>query len=94
MTTFRVIDIETTGMEPPAEIIEIGWQDVIADDQGVRLGATGSALYGALNGIPPETQAVFLDELDPQAGADDDTPEPISCGITCFIAEQHMGEAA
>lgn len=58
MTTFRVIDIETTGMEPPAEIIEIGWQDVIADDQGVRLGATGSALYGALNGIPPETMAV------------------------------------
>ena len=39
-------------------------------------------------------QAVFLDELDPEAGADDDTPEPISCGITCFIAEQNMGEAA
>lgn len=38
-------------------------------------------------------QAVFLDELDPQAGADDDTPEPISCGITCFIAEQNMGAA-
>lgn len=39
-------------------------------------------------------QPVFLDELDPQAGADDDTPEPISCGITCFIAEQNMGDAA
>lgn len=38
--------------------------------------------------------AVFLDELDPQAGADDDTPEPISCGITCFIAEQNMEAAA
>lgn len=38
--------------------------------------------------------SVFLDELDPQAGADDDTPEPISCGITCFIAEQNMGDAA
>ena len=34
------------------------WQDVIADEQGVRLGATGSALYGVLNGIPPETMAV------------------------------------
>lgn len=33
---------------------------------------------------------VFLDELDPMAGHDDDTPEPISCGITCFIAEQNM----
>lgn len=39
-------------------------------------------------------QPVFLDELDPDAGADDDTPEPISCGITCFIAEQNMGGAA
>lgn len=38
-------------------------------------------------------QPVFLDELDPEAGADDDTPEPISCGITCFIAEQNMGPA-
>lgn len=37
---------------------------------------------------------VFLDELDPEAGADDDTPEPISCGITCFIAEQNMTDAA
>lgn len=39
-------------------------------------------------------QPVFLDELDPEAGADDDTPEPISCGITCFIAEQNMETAA
>lgn len=38
--------------------------------------------------------SVFLDELDPEDGRDDDTPEPISCGITCFIAEQNMGEAA
>lgn len=43
--------------------------------------------------IKGEKVGVFLDELDPQAGADDDTPEPISCGITCFIAEQNM-EAA
>lgn len=39
-------------------------------------------------------QVVFLDELDPQAGVDDDTPEPTSCGITCFIAEQNMESAA
>lgn len=39
-------------------------------------------------------QAVFLDELDPEAGADDDAPEPISCGITCFITELNMERAA
>jgi len=46
--------------------------------------------------IGGEKVSVFLDELDPLDGADDDTPEPISCGITCFIAEQNMepGEAA
>ncbi len=38
--------------------------------------------------------SVFLDELDPDDGRDDDTPEPISCGITCFIAEQNMKDAA
>lgn len=37
---------------------------------------------------------VFLDELDPAAGADDDTPEPINCGISCFIAETKMERAA
>lgn len=43
-----------------------------------------------------ERVSIHLDELDPDLGADDDTPEPISCGITCFIAEQNMepGEAA
>jgi len=43
--------------------------------------------------IDGERQNVFLDELDPLDGADDDTPEPISCGITCFIAEQNLRDA-
>lgn len=38
--------------------------------------------------------SVFLDELDPLAGIDDDEPEPISCGITCFIAEQNLEPAS
>lgn len=36
--------------------------------------------------------AVFLDELDPFAGADDDAPEPINCGITCFQAELEIAD--
>lgn len=44
--------------------------------------------------VAGEKVSVFLDELDPSDGADDDTPEPISCGITCFIAEQNMDDAA
>lgn len=37
--------------------------------------------------------SIFLDELDPNEGWDDDTPEPMSCGITCFIAELNMEPA-
>ncbi len=54
----RTIDIETTGMEPPAEIIEIGWQDVNLVDGVASLGAANSRLYSAPGGIPPETMAV------------------------------------
>jgi hypothetical protein len=36
---------------------------------------------------------VFLDELDPNRGRIEDEPR-ISCGITCFIAETKIGEAA
>lgn len=58
----RVVDIETTGMEPPdAEVIEIGWQDVcrtshqswvFADDEH------GSMLFGCEKPCPPEVMAV------------------------------------
>lgn len=54
----RVIDIETTGLEPPAEVIEIGWQDVELVDGVTTLGSSGSTLYGAANGVPPEARAV------------------------------------
>lgn len=55
---FRVIDIETTGLALPAEIIEIGRVDVTVDDSGVRIDKPKSRLYRPLHGIPPETMAV------------------------------------
>lgn len=65
MTRFRVIDLETTGLAPPAEIIEIGRTDVVASDFGVTVDAPRSQLYRPLNGIPPETMAVHhLTEAD------------------------------
>lgn len=54
----RVIDLETTGLEPPAEIIEIGRSDVVMDALGVRIGAPLAQLYRPIHGIPPETMAV------------------------------------
>lgn len=61
----RVIDLETTGFEPPAEIIEFGFADVVSDDFGIQVGAPTAWLYRPLNGIPPETKAVHhLTESD------------------------------
>lgn len=59
MTRLRVIDLETTGTEPPAaEIIEFGRVDVVIDPAGTRVGTPQAWLYRPLRGIPPETMAV------------------------------------
>jgi len=58
MRRFRVIDIETTGTEPPAEIIEFGRVDVVWDGLDARVEKPMARLYRPLNGIPPETKAV------------------------------------
>lgn len=61
----RVIDLETTGLEPPAEIIEYGFTDVVSDANGITIGQPTAWLYRPLHGIPPETKAVHhLTETD------------------------------
>ena len=54
----RVVDIETTGLAPPAEIIEFGRVDVRIDGDNVRIERPKARIYRPLNGIPPETMAV------------------------------------
>jgi exodeoxyribonuclease X len=58
MPILRVIDIETTGLAPPAEIIEIGRVDVVYTGHACVIERPLSRLYRPLNGIPPETMAV------------------------------------
>jgi exodeoxyribonuclease X len=61
----RVIDIETTGLAPPAEIIEIGRVDVNLEGSTARIERPMARLYRPLNGISPETKAVHhLTEAD------------------------------
>jgi exodeoxyribonuclease X len=68
---FRVIDIETTGLAPPCEIIEIGRVDVIVEGDRVRIEKPKARLYRPLHGIPPETMAIHhITEAD----FDADTP--------------------
>jgi len=54
----RVIDIETTGMVPPAEIIEFGRVDVVSREDGWHIDRPMARLYKPLHGIPPETMAI------------------------------------
>lgn len=58
MTRLRVIDLETTGTEPPAEIIEFGRVDVEIGPAGTMVEPPLAWLYRPLRGIPPETMAV------------------------------------
>lgn len=55
----RVVDFETTGTEPPAEVCEVGYSDVeiVADGTRGRVRAPVSALCGVA-GMTVETRAV------------------------------------
>jgi exodeoxyribonuclease X len=71
MMRFRVIDIETTGMAPPAEIIEFGRVDVTYDGATYRVEDPVSILFRPVGEIPPETMAVHHLTM---ADFTDDTP--------------------
>jgi exodeoxyribonuclease X len=61
----RVIDIETTGVGPEAELIEFGAVDVSDRGGGVTIAEPNTRLFRPLRGIPPETMAVHhLTEAD------------------------------
>lgn len=82
MTLLRVIDIETTGMAPPAEIIEFGRVDVVSEGETWRIDRPMARLYRPLNGIPPETKAVHhITEADFGADTPVCTPERLRLAI-------------
>lgn len=53
----RVCDLETCGLEPPAEVCEVGYCDLVLTDAGWEVGRPVSWLCGVTS-IPPETRAV------------------------------------
>lgn len=54
----RVVDLETTGFEPPAAVCEIGFCDLVRDEEGWHVGTPGNLLVDPGQTIPPETSAV------------------------------------
>lgn len=56
-TLIRVVDFETTGTAPPAEVIEVGWCDVGVHAEGrASIGVPESVMHGGT--VTAETRAV------------------------------------
>jgi len=53
----RIYDFETTDLDPSAEVIEVGFCDVVQDEHGWNLGPSGSWLCGASRPIGPAARA-------------------------------------
>jgi exodeoxyribonuclease X len=83
MMRLRVIDLETTGIEPPAaEIIEFGRVDVVMDAAGAQVEPPQAWLYRPLRGITPETMAVHhITEADFRPDTPVCTPENLHAAV-------------
>lgn len=96
MTVLRIIDFETTGMEPPESVvIEYGYADLALTDGEWKVQAPVSALYGA-DRIPPETRAVHHISPADVAGRPrfDATALVMGCdGISALVAHNYDFEA-
>ncbi len=57
MDTIRVIDFETTGMEPPFEVCEVGHCDLTRNGEAWDVGVPEASLCG-VKVMPPEVRAV------------------------------------
>lgn len=79
----RVIDLETTGTEFPAEIIEFGRVDVSEVEGAWRIQRPLSRLYRPLNGIPPDNMAIHhITEDDFSADTPICTAERLALAVT------------
>ncbi len=86
----RVIDFETTGTEPPAEVVEVGFCDLHGDESGRwAIGQHGSWLCG-VDAIPPEVRAIHHIRVSDVAGL-----APFDCaGLWAMAADDQVDVVA
>lgn len=72
MTTIRVIDFETTGFEPPAEVCEVGICDLHLDEKRVSIPI---AWLCGVKAMPPEVRAIHHISLAECEGLEPFAPE-------------------
>lgn len=96
MTVLRVIDFETSGMEPPAaQVVEVGYCDLTRNDDGVwSVGQPVSWLCG-VSAMPPEVRAVHHITLAEVAGlAPFDPASVVAPHCAAVVAHNWSFEAA
>lgn len=65
MTRLRVVDLETTGMEPPAVVVEVGVCDLVQFADGAwEVDEPDSWLCGGIDAMPAEVRAVHHIRLE------------------------------
>lgn len=96
MTVLRVIDFETSGMEPPAaQVVEVGYCDLTRNDDGVwSVGQPVSWLCG-VPAMPPEVRAVHHISLAEVSGlAPFDPASVVAPHCAAVVAHNWAFEAA
>lgn len=66
----RVVDFETTGTEPPAEVVEVGYCDLTHQGDGFWSVGEPQSRLCRVAAIPPETRAVHHISLAEAAGCE------------------------
>jgi len=88
----RVIDFETTGMEPPAEVIEVGYCELVNAGAGWAVQDHVSYLCG-VSTSPPETRAIHHISLaDVEGCAPFDAVRLIEDSDHCAVIAAHNME--
>lgn len=88
MTVIRVIDFETSGMEPPAEVVEYGFCDLTKGEDGTWSVGRPSSVLHSVQSLPPEVRAVHHISMSDVAGR-----EPFNA-MTALEAASHCAVIA
>lgn len=83
--SIRIIDFETTGMEPPAEIIEVGYCDLMQTPDGWTVGEPQSWLCDVA-AVPPVVRAVHHIRAQDVAGCAPFNAEALLADLSIFSA--------
>ena len=88
----RVVDIETTGFAPPAEVIELGFVDVEWRPGGACVRSPRARLFRARNGIPSSVSAIHhITAADIPADAPVASPERLREALLAHPAPDILG---